>query len=278
MSVAHGALPDSAAATVARTLRLGLARGRLELRQFFRGRESVIFVFAFPVILLLIFGAIFKGEVAPGVPFIRYFVSGIIAAGLMSVGFQSLGIQIPIERDRGVLKRLASTPMPRAAYFIGKVVMVLVTGILETIVLLAVATVVYGVPLPSTAEKWFAFAWVSVLGIAACTLCGIAFSSVPREGKRAPAVVTPIALVLQFISGVYFSFSQLPSWMQQVASVFPLKWMTQGMRAVFLPDELGAAETGGSWDLPMVAFVLAAWVVIGMVLCLTTFRWTTEKR
>ena len=100
---------------------------------------ATIFVFAFPVLLLLIFGAIFKGTIAPGVPFIRYFVSGIIAAGLMSVGFQSLAIQIPIERDRGVLKRLASTPMPRASYFIGKVVMVLVTGVLETAVLLAVA-------------------------------------------------------------------------------------------------------------------------------------------
>jgi len=100
MTVASETLPDNAAATLARTLRLGLARGRLELRQFFRGRESVIFVFAFPVILLLIFGAIFKGDITPGVPFIRYFVSGIIAAGLMSVGFQSLAIQIPIERDR----------------------------------------------------------------------------------------------------------------------------------------------------------------------------------
>src|SRR4029078_1471427 len=100
-------------------------------------REAVIFVFAFPILLLVIFGAIFKGEIAPGLPFIRYFAAGIIAAGLLSVGFQSLAIQIPIERDRGVLKRLAGTPMPRAAYFIGKVVMVLVTGVVEEAVLLA---------------------------------------------------------------------------------------------------------------------------------------------
>jgi ABC-2 type transport system permease protein len=263
---------------IGRVFALGLARGRLELVQFFRSREAVIFVFAFPVLLLIIFGAIFKGTIAPGVPFIRYFVAGIVAAGLLSVGFQSLAIQIPIERDRGVLKRLAGTPMPRSAYFIGKVVMVLVTGVLETAILLAVAALLYQVPLPDTALKWLTFGWVSLLGIAACTLCGIAFSSVPREGKRAPAVVTPIAIVLQFISGVYFAFSQLPAWMQQVASVFPLKWMTQGMRSVFLPDELGAAEVGGSWDLPMVALVLAAWVVIGLVLCLTTFRWTSEAR
>jgi len=276
MSEATATIP--AAFGIGRTLALGIARGRLELRQFFRGRASVIFVFAFPVLLLLIFGAIFRGTIAPGVPFIRYFVAGIIAAGLMSVGFQSLAIQIPIERDRGVLKRLAGTPMPRSAYFIGKVVMVLVTGVLETALLLAVAALFYQVPLPDSGGKWLTFGWVSLLGISACTLCGIAFSSVPREGMRAPAVVTPVALVLQFISGVYFSFSQLPPWMQHVASLFPLKWMTQGMRSAFLPDALGAAEVEGSWDLPMVALVLVAWVVIGLVLCLRTFRWTSEKR
>jgi len=276
MSEATATIP--AAFGIGRTLALGIARGRLELRQFFRGRASVIFVFAFPVLLLLIFGAIFRGTIAPGVPFIRYFVAGIIAAGLMSVGFQSLAIQIPIERDRGVLKRLAGTPMPRSAYFIGKVVMVLVTGVLETALLLAVAALFYQVPLPDSGAKWLTFGWVSLLGISACTLCGIAFSSVPREGMRAPAVVTPVALVLQFISGVYFSFSQLPPWMQHVASLFPLKWMTQGMRSAFLPDALGAAEVEGSWDLPMVALVLVAWVVIGLVLCLRTFRGTTEKR
>jgi ABC-2 type transport system permease protein len=278
MSTAATGAPPPLATSPGRTLALGLARGRLELIQFFRGRESVIFVFVFPILLLVIFGAIFKGTIAPGVPFIRYFVSGIIAAGLMSVGFQSLAIQIPIERDRGVLKRLSGTPMPRSAYFIGKVVMVLVTGILETALLLVVAVVLYRVPLPETPLKWLTFGWVSLLGIAACTLCGIAFSSVPREGKRAPAVVTPIALVLQFISGVYFSFAQLPAWMQQVASVFPLRWMTQGMRSVFLPDEMAAGEPGGSWDLPVVALILAAWVVIALFLCLRTFRWTSEGR
>src|SRR6202012_976440 len=93
---------------------IGLLRGRLELLQFFRGRESLIFVFIFPILLLVIFGAIFKSDIAPGVPFTRYFVAGIIASGLMSVGFQSLAIQIPIERDRGGLKRVARRPRAAA--------------------------------------------------------------------------------------------------------------------------------------------------------------------
>ncbi|MGH3646482.1 MAG: ABC transporter permease [Micromonosporaceae bacterium] len=258
-----------------RWLRLGLLRGRLELKQFFRGRESVIFSFLFPVMLLVIFGSILHQPIAQGVTFTQYFVAGMIAAGLLSISFQTLAIQIPIERDRGVLKRLAGTPMPRSAYFLGKVVMVTVTGMLETALLLVVAVVFFGVTLPTTLDRWLTFAWVSVLGIAACTLCGIAFSSIPREGKRAPAVVTPVALALQFISGVFFLFTSLPSWMQQIAAVFPLKWMTQGMRAVFLPDSYAPHEAAGSWELDRIALVLSAWVVIGLLLCLRTFRWTS---
>lgn len=256
---------------------LGLRQGRLELRQFLRSREAVVFTMAFPVIMILIFASIFSGEIGGGVRFTQYFVTGMIATGLMTVGFQNLAIQIPIERDRGVLKRLRGTPMPKWVYFAGKVIMVLVIAVAETAVLLAVAAGLFDLTLPATAGKWLTFGWVSLLGITACTLCGIAFSSVARSGRGASAVATPVALVLQFTSGVFFVFTILPPWMQQVAALFPLKWMCQGLRAVFLPESFAAQEPAGSFELGKVALVLAAWCVIGLVLCMTTFRWTTKR-
>lgn len=259
------------------TVGIGLGQGGIELRQFFRGREAVVFTMLFPVMLIVIFGSVFTQEIAPGVRFTQYFVTGMIASGLLSVGFQNLAIQIPIERDRGVLKRLRGTPMPRSAYFIGKVVMVALVGAAETVLLLGVAIAFYGVELPGTAAKWLTFGWVSLLGITACTLAGIAFSSLARTGRGAPAVVTPVALALQFISGVFFVFTALPGWMQHVAAVFPLKWMCQGMRSVFLPDSFAAQEAAGSWELGRVALILGLWCLGGLVLCLLTFRWTTRR-
>jgi ABC-2 type transport system permease protein len=117
------------------------------------------------------------------------------------------------------------------------------------------------------------FTWVFVLGVATSALLGIALSSVPRSGKSAAAVVIPILLVLQFISGVYLQFYVLPEWMQNLASLFPLKWMAQGMRAVFLPEDFAALEQNGSWDLGWVAVVLLAWLVVGLVISRLTFRW-----
>ncbi len=269
-------------ATTAPAQRLSLGtlsrrQGATELRQFLRSREQVVFTMLFPVLLILIFGSVFSGELGGGVKFTQYFVTGMIASGLMSTGFQALAIQIPMERDRGVLKRFLGTPMPKLVYFAGKVMMVLAIAVLETIILLAVAVPFFDVSLPSTASKWLTFGWVALLGITACTLCGIAFSSLARTGRSAPAVVTPIALVLQFISGVFFVFTELPTPMQQVASIFPLKWMCQGMRSVFLPDTFAASEPAGSWELGKVALVLGLWCVGGLILCLTTFRWTTKR-
>ena len=61
--------------------------------------------------------------------------------------------------------------------------------------------------------------------------------------------------------------------MQQIAALFPLKWLTQGMRSVFLPDQAALAETAGSWEHGKTALILIAWTVIGLALSMRTFRW-----
>jgi ABC-2 type transport system permease protein len=254
-------------------LRLGAARTVLEVRQFFREMDAVIFTFAFPTIMLLIFGTVFGDEADQGVSFAQYFVPGLFAAGLFLASFQTLAITIAIERDNGTLKRLAGSPMPPAVYFIGKIGLVLVTAVFQALLLIVAAVLVFDVPLPAGPGRWMTLGWVSLLGLVSGSLLGLAFSSVPRSSRSAPAVVTPIVLVLQFISGVFFVFTDLPSWLQQIAAVFPLKWTAQGMRSVFLPDAFAAQEIAGSWELGRVAVVLLAWSVAGLVLCLRTFRW-----
>jgi ABC-2 type transport system permease protein len=270
---AHPLPARRAPAAVASLLRFGGARAVLETRQFFREVDAVIFTFAFPTILLAIFGTVFGSESAGGVSFAHYFVPGLLAAGLFLASFQTLAITIALERDNGTLKRLAGSPMPPTVYFAGKIGLVLVTAVFQAVLLLAVAALAFDVPLPTGVGRWATLGWVSALSLVSGTLLGVAFSSVPRSGRSASAVVAPIVLVLQFISGVFFVFTDLPSWLQQVAAVFPLKWSAQGMRAVFLPDTFAAEELAGSWELGRVALVLALWAVAGLVLCLRTFRW-----
>jgi ABC-2 type transport system permease protein len=127
--------------------------------------------------------------------------------------------------------------------------------------------------LPTEPGTWLTFIWVFLLGVATCAILGIGLSALPRSGKSATAVIIPIVLVLQFISGVYLAFTNLPDWLQNVASIFPLKWLAQGMRSVFLPSTFEAAEQGASWNLAGVAIVLGIWLIVGLVLARLTFRW-----
>jgi len=244
----------------------------VELKEFFRQREGVTFTVLFPVLLLIGLGSVLDLDIGSGVDFPQYFMAGVIVAGIVGASLQNLGIYIASERSDGTLKSLRGTPMPPSAYFVGKVVLVLAVAAVTTVLLLLVGVVLYGIDLPS-ASGWLTFAWVGLLGIGACTLLGIAVSSLAPNRRAASALISPIALLLEFVSGVFEPFKNLPHWMQVVASLFPVKWMAQGLRSVFLPHALAADEPAGSWELDRVAIVLAVWCVLGLLLCLRTFRW-----
>jgi len=260
---------------------LGVARIAYEVRSYFRAPESVFFTFLFPVVMLALFSVAFGSmrDIQAGtasVDYATYYLPGLVATGILLSGTQALGVDIAGERSDGTLKRLGGTPLPVLSYFVGKIGMVLVTTLVQTAILLAVASLLFGVTLPTDASRWCVFAGVFLLGIATSSVLGIAVSALPREGRRATATIVPIVLVLQFISGVYLPFMQLPEWLQTVAGVFPLRWMASGMRAVFLPDTFATAEPGGTWHLGLGALVLTAWLVLGLVACLRTFRWNRE--
>jgi ABC-2 type transport system permease protein len=258
--------------------RVALARGGVELKAFFRERQSVVFILAMPAVMLILLGAIFgKEQTGHGVSVGDLYVAGLIGGGVMATSYQNLGISIAFERERFTLKRLRGTPMPPAAYFAGKIIQVIVAAIAETAVLMGIGVLFYHLGLPRSLSAWWTFSWVFLLGVAACSLLGIAASSLPRSAARnGVAVITLPFVVLQFISGVYVPFFLVPSWLQDIAALFPLEWMCRGMRAVFVPDAV-ALEPGQPWHPGQAALALSVWVVAGLVLCLTTFRWQNRR-
>ena len=257
-------------------LKIGYLRGLLEIKTFMRQRESVVFTLLFPVLLLFIFGSVFKGKVSNEVSFSQYFLAGMIASALVNTGFQQLAIMIPIERDFGTLKRLRGTPMSLSSYFIGKIISVVFSMFVQIILLLIFGITLFHLHLPSTPEKWVRLLILTLLGTLTATILGIAFSAVPKTGKGASAVVSPIVIILQFFSGVFFVFTTLPHWMQQFAAIFPLKWLTQGMRSVFLPDSFAAQEAAHSWELGRTYGVLMIWLILGTAFALRKFKWNKE--
>lgn len=257
----------------------GRHRVRAELRDVVRTPAALGFTIAFPIVMLVLFGSIFQDDV-PGtsVRYSQVYVSGIIASSLLSTGLVGLAIGVAIDRDNGLLKRLAGTPMPRAAYFLGKIGMVLVIGLAQIAAMLVIGMLMFGLRLPTDAGHWLTFAWVYLLGATASTLLGLAIGGLLPNAKSAPAILNIPFVALQFASGVFIPFDTLPSWLYQASGVFPLRWIAQAMRSVFLPDSFRTVELAGSWQHGTVFAVLVAWCVVGAVIASRSFRWVGRER
>jgi ABC-2 type transport system permease protein len=270
---------NASGSTLRRVIRIGLARAKYEVRLFVRRKDALFFTLFLPVMFLLLFGFIFGNEEVEGTDlhYSQVLVSGILAAGVASVSFVNLAISIANERHEGALKRLAGTPMPKASYLLGKIGLVLVTVSVEVVLLLLIGVAFFKIKLPTDIDRWITFTWVLILGSTASALLGIAISNVPKSAKSASAVVQLPFVALQFVSGAYVPYDQLPASARAFASLFPLKWMAQGFRSVFLPDSyLLAAEPGHSWQHGAMALVLIGWCIISGLLCTRTFRWVKQ--
>lgn len=255
-------------------LRLGLARGAVEVKTFFRQKEAVVFTFLLPAVIMVILASIFSSlDPNSGVTMSQFFAASMIAGGIASTSFVNLGIGVATDRQNGTLKRLRGVPMPVSSYFVGKIVLVLVASVAEVVVLLGVGVAFFGLELPTGWAKWGTFGWVFLLGIASCSLLGIAISGLARTAQSAIAMTNLGLLILNFVSGIYvMHLALLPKGMVVAGSFFPLKWMGQGFRSVFLPDTVLYQEMARSWEHGRTALVLAAWCIGGLVLCMTTFR------
>jgi ABC-2 type transport system permease protein len=277
--VATAATSVSAAATapLPKVWRMAAARAAIELRVFARDKQTVGFIVIMPAILLVLLASIFGSQPAAkdsGVTIGQFYTAGLIAGGIAGTSFTYLGITIAQERGNGTLKWLAASPMPRTAYFAGKIIQVVLCALAETALLLAVGVAFYHVSLPADPARWLTFAWVFLLGTAACAVAGIAMSSLPKSPSGAGPIVSLTLTVLSFISGVYVvPLTVIPAPLRDIASLFPLKWLAQGLRSVFLPASAVHLEAAGSWQHGTIALVLIVWIAGGLVVCARTFRW-----
>lgn len=259
----------------------GLSRITYEVRAYFRAPEQVFFTFLFPVLMYVLFGSIFSSQTielpSGNISMAEYYLPSMVTMAILLSGTQNLGLDVAVERLEGGLKRLGATPLNPISFFIGKFGQVLVTCLLQIALVMLTGILVFGVSLPVTLEAWSTFAWLVLLGLACFSMLGIALSAVPRSSTSVAAIVIPVVLVPQFISGIYLQFSMLPEWLQNVAGALPLKWLAQGMRSVLLPGDMVHDEPSGTWQLGLVAGMLGLWLIIGLVITAFTFRWTRGR-
>jgi ABC-2 type transport system permease protein len=238
----------------------------LEQRAFWRNPEAAFFTFALPIGLLLIFGAISANDAVPGRPDLvglTLFVPGILAFAVIVAAYGNLAATIAVLRADGVLKRVRATPLPPSMYLAGQLASVLATSTLIAVTTILLGRVAFGVtPRSGGAVPLLV---VLVIGVLCFASLGLAISAVIPTADAAGAITNATYLPLALVSGTFSSNLVLPSWLDRIISAFPIKALTEGLRAGYDP-------AAPSWPVGSL-LVLLAWAVLGIVLSRRFFRW-----
>ena len=249
---------------------LTLHQLRYDQRAFWRNPAAVFFSVAFPVMLLVIFAAIFGNDEISTlhVSTTTYYVPAILTLSIVSATMQSLVMSLTIAREEGRLKRARSTPMPAWVFIAGRVGNAIVVAFLMLILISAIGVVFYSVDFPW--DHLLAVVVTLLVGGAAFCCLGIAFTAlIPSQDAAAP-MINLILLPLYFISGVFVPEDQIGG-IIHFADAFPIRHLFEELFTAFDPNNMGSGYAWGHLA------VVAAWGVLGLLLAIRFFRWTPRS-
>jgi len=210
-----------------------------ELRLVLRDPLTLTFVLAFPIVTMLVIGGSFSSSDRDGFDGVepsQWYVASYFTVVLAATGLVMLPVHIASYRERGVLRRFAAAGFPRWSFAVSQLVVGLATVVVAAVVLLLVATPVYGVP---AVHDWGRTVAGVVVGSLAFVSLGVLLGTVLPSGRSAQAV----GLLLFFPSFLLGGGGPPPSVMsatlQDISQVLPLTLVTQAIRDPWLG--LGAA-------------------------------------
>ncbi|GAA4088717.1 ABC transporter permease [Actinomadura miaoliensis] len=252
----------------ARVLMVGVRRGWAEHLQFLRDRRELAWNLFGTVGVFVALAYWQGGENVEGTDVSRavLMAAGFTAFSIFSVALLNLPVTITADREDGVLLRMRTVPGGIPAYLCGRAVAVLCQIATYVLAMLAAGLAFTDLTLPSAADDWLTLAWVLTLGTLAVAPLGAALGTLLPGPRNAAGVLSLPITGLMLISGVMFPITALPEPVRWVAQAFPLYWQGLGLRSVFLPDSMLAAEIGGGWRPAQTAAVLGAWAVAGLLL------------
>jgi ABC-2 type transport system permease protein len=235
---------------------------RAEQKLFWRSSELAFFTFLLPIIFLFLLGYAYGDEEIDGVRGYNFLLAGMLGYGVAATS-SGLAIILVLRREAGTLKRLRATPLPPATYIAAALGSIIFVFVIEAAVLIALARVVFDVPVP---DRIASLALAILFGAAAFAAMGVALTTAIRSGEGASAVINAVFLPVTFISGSFFSPESFPDALQVVAEILPLKHFIVLVRDIVIEGE-------EIWSFPGELAVVAAWGIACTIVAARRFRW-----
>ena len=237
----------------------------MEAKLFLREPVGAFFTLVFPLMFLFLFGSISGNEPTPmfgGQRTIDAAIPSLTAMIIGTTGLMSTTITMATYREKGILRRLRTTPVSPLAALAAQVIVVFAMTCLGMLLLIAAGMLVYHVHFEGNA--------FSVLGsfvLSSLSFFGIGFILAGTMPTARTAQVAGMVLLypMMFLSGAFFPVELLPAAVQKVSAFMPLTYVVNLLRGLW---------TGEPWGKHLLDVgVLAGMLLLGIIVSLKTFRW-----
>jgi len=147
------------------------------------------------------------------------------------------GMSIVWDRRLGFLNKVLSTPVSRGAIIFSKVLNASLRSMFQATIILALA-VVFGLQVSSTFSPIYILAIYAAIFLLCLGLSSVFLALALRSTKweTQMAIVNLINLPLMFASNTFFPISQMPSWIQAIAQVNPISYLTDAIRRLTVTE------------------------------------------
>lgn len=193
------------------------------------------------------------GSVEGEFSYFDFIAPGIMAMTVMMSVMTGLPAAISQEREIGTLDGMMVAPINRLSVILGKTIAQMARGILQGVLILVLAIVLFGVTVHGNILLVFA---LLLLGVFSFVGLGVVLTSFARDQETAVMIMTTIMFPMMFLSGVFFPIEQMPWFMQSISKFLPLTYVADSLRKVMV---LGA-------DIPALTTDLSILVVFGVVM------------
>ena len=237
----------------------------VEAKLFLREPASAFFTLVFPLIYLFLYGMISGNEPTPmynGLRTIEAAIPSLIAVIIAMAGMMSTTMTLATYREKGILRRLQTTPVNPLVVLAAQVMVVFAMTSLGMLLLVAAGELVFQVSFEGNIINMLAGFVLSSLGF-----FGIGFllaGSMPTV-RTAWVVAMVLVYPMLLLSGAFFSVELLPAAVQKVSAFIPMTYVVNLLRGLWM------GESWGQHTLDVI--VLVAMLMVGVLVSVKFFRW-----
>ncbi|MFC9703995.1 ABC transporter permease [Streptomyces sp. NPDC056943] len=237
---------------------------RTEARLFAREPGALFWVMVSPTVLLVILGLIpsFReaSEDLGGRRVIDVYVPVSVLFALIMSGLQAMPPVLAGYRERGILRRMSTTPVRPGALLTAQIALHAVAALVSSLLVIAVGRIAFGVALPGNPAGYLL---ALVLAVAGGLALGSAVCAVSRTQKMATAVGSFVFFPTMFTAGVWVPVQAMPDTLQRIVGLTPFGAASEA---------LDAAASGG-WPGWAALGVMALWTAVLTGAAARWFRW-----